>query len=160
MAEFANSLGFVRKRGIAVVLGKVMKIEGVPDGWELVRIGRPRTNEWSIGGDGTPWQYLKETQSEEFWPIIRKAAPPCVWQHGVFNDGWVAQDGEAGNHRTWWYKNKPRQDGGRWEPVNDTECCELDRAPFAKRLVLFRDDISWTDRIAQVGPSVENLWWY
>lgn len=65
-----------------------MKIEGVPDGWELVRIGRPRTNEWSIGGDGTPWQYLKETQSEEFWPIIRKAAPPCVWQHGVFNDGW------------------------------------------------------------------------
>ena len=47
-------------------------VDGVPDGWEFVRIGRPVAGEWAIGGDGTPWQYNREKQSDEHWPIVRQ----------------------------------------------------------------------------------------
>jgi hypothetical protein len=47
-----------------------MKIEGVPEGWELLRIGPMSKGDWAIGGDGKPWQYTKDQIGNEHWPVI------------------------------------------------------------------------------------------
>lgn len=125
-----------------------MTIEGVPEGWELVRIGKPVTGEWSIGGDGNPWQYVKEAPSTEFWPIIRKAAPVCIWPHGVFKDGWIAEDL---NGDQYWYTTKPESDGeDEW--ANEGDCRFVTDCMLP---VQFRSDLTWTQRIQRVGPLAE-----
>jgi hypothetical protein len=50
-------------------------IAGVPEGWELVRIGRMAKGDWAIGGDGKPWEYIRDTPGDEHWPVIRKVEP-------------------------------------------------------------------------------------
>jgi hypothetical protein len=47
-----------------------MTIEGIPDGWDLVRVGRPAIGDWFIDGDGDPTQ--AEIDYGSFWPIIRE----------------------------------------------------------------------------------------
>jgi hypothetical protein len=128
-------------------------VEGVPDGWELLRIGRPRTNEWAIGGDGTPWQYLKAKQSEEFWPIVRKLDPIATWKRGVFTDGWLSQDADG---EISFSAEKPTASVGEgyWIAIGGTKPIRKD-AFLIESLVSFRQDISWTERMILVGPSVE-----
>ena len=128
-----------------------MSIEGIPEGWELVRIGKPATGEWSIGGDGTPWQYVKDTPSTEFWPIIRKAAHVCTWPHGVFADGWITQDGDDDSKIEWHKKEPFLPHGAEWWSSEGMggEVCGLMNPP------VFRENLPWTKRVQQVGPSVE-----
>ena len=130
-----------------------MKTEGVPDGWELIRIGKPCNGVWAIGGDGTPWQYNKEKQSNEFWPIVRKIDPIAAWKPGVFADCWLSQDadGEIG-----FSSEKPTASVGEgyWIAIGGTRPIRRD-AFLIESLISFRQDISWTERVVLVGPSVE-----
>ena len=132
-----------------------MKIEGVPEGWELVRIGQPAVGEWSIGGDGKPWQYKHATQarSDEFWPIIRKVEPACSWPLGVFADGWLSQSSFAS--AIYWSAEKPE-----WDP-RSAWWMTAGEDPVAVKGYLanhpvFREGLPWTERIQQVGPTVES----
>ena len=55
-----------------------MQIEGIPDGWELVRVGKPVANvDWVVWIDGTPklYQYSQQLTASN-WPIIRKVEKP------------------------------------------------------------------------------------
>lgn len=49
-------------------------IEGIPDGWELVRIGSPKLGDWFVNENGNPQQ--AKTNYDTFWPIIRKIEKP------------------------------------------------------------------------------------
>ena len=53
-----------------------MIIEGIPEGWELVRIGNPIVNvDLVIGSGGLPELFNWTTDSHN-WPIIRKIEKP------------------------------------------------------------------------------------
>lgn len=49
-------------------------IEGIPDGWELVKIGSPKIGDWFVNGKGDPKQ--AEVNYDTIWPIIRKIDKP------------------------------------------------------------------------------------
>ncbi len=51
-----------------------MKIEGVPEGWEIERVGPPRKGEYMIGGEGDPVQAIHDLIT---WKtIIRRIEKP------------------------------------------------------------------------------------
>ena len=50
-------------------------VEGVPEGWELVRVGLMTKGDFAIGGDGKPFEYTRTKPGEEHWPIIRRIEP-------------------------------------------------------------------------------------
>lgn len=50
-----------------------MKIKGIPDGWELVRIGRAELNEWYICSHGSPYRCIEPTV--EGCAIIKRIEP-------------------------------------------------------------------------------------
>ena len=137
-----------------------MKIEGVPEGWELVRIGRPDVGEWNVGHDGEPWFNSEKPIDgvHEYWAIIRKVEPACSWPLGVFADGWIAEDiDEEGYHYMWWHSHKPEVNKSlySWEPTERShECFSIDGG-FLLAIVKFRADLPWTERIQQVGPTFE-----
>ena len=51
------------------------KIEGIPEGWELVRIGAPYKGEWYVGSMGQPHQSSSSNGSSNY-PIICKIEKP------------------------------------------------------------------------------------
>lgn len=56
-------------------MSEPIKIEGIPDGWELVRIGTPMEGEWVIAlNTGEPYEMSYD--SLRYQPIIRKIEPP------------------------------------------------------------------------------------
>ena len=130
-----------------------MKIEGVPDGWELVRFGFPSATDWCLGHSGRPFRATR-LSTEDIWPIIRRIEPICTWQHGVFADGWLTQD-KSGS--MWIFAAKPVTAHTVWAlpsiSVNAhaqwLNCSILFNSPK------FRDDLPWTERIQQVGPTIE-----
>lgn len=67
-----------------------MKIEGIPDGWELVRIGAVEKDEWALSGQGLPFMAICDGESTNY-VIIRRIPPPLNIPPKVFADGWVFQ---------------------------------------------------------------------
>ena len=55
-----------------------MNIEGIPEGWELVRVGIPDGDDWLIGHDGNPVAQanLKRQLRLRQYAIIRKIEKP------------------------------------------------------------------------------------
>ena len=126
----------------------IMKIEGIPEGYELVRIGSPNPGETVVFADGSPGGVATKLAGKTY-VIIRKIDPVCVWQHGVFKDGWITEDDVSG---IIWHQSKPEvsvvRDCWLWDGLRVLTTC-LATPPK------FRDDLRWTERIQQVGPSVE-----
>jgi hypothetical protein len=58
------------------------QIPGVPEGWELVRIGVPDMNDWLIGHEGNPvaQSSLKRQLLLRQYAIIRKIEKPAVYR--------------------------------------------------------------------------------
>jgi hypothetical protein len=144
-------------------LEKIMAIEGVPDGWELVRIGTPERGEHYLDGVGGIVESEIEDHPKVSWPIIREVGPVCTWQHGVFADGWIAEDQDGSQI---WFAVKPLSEGGssgcdwnNWNNVEDTAWIFIrDMGQKKSQFVnppVFRADLPWTERIVEVGPSVE-----
>lgn len=55
-----------------------MQVEGIPEGWELVRVGKPTLEEFIIGHDGSPVACvsLKRPLRQFRYAIIRKVEKP------------------------------------------------------------------------------------
>jgi hypothetical protein len=55
------------------------KIPGVPEGWELVRIGKPEIGEWFIDGLSEPYQAIDDGHFRGC-AIIRKIEKPAKYR--------------------------------------------------------------------------------
>jgi hypothetical protein len=81
------------------------QIPGVPEGWELVRIGPVNPGEFFVGYDGQAEQYLQGTASTGWVTIIRKIEKPARYRP-------FANAEEFKPHRDrWWYRDD--KDGTR-----------------------------------------------
>ena len=73
------------------------RIEGVPEGWELLRIGGPAKDDWFIGENGKPLQAL--FSCGRACPIIRKVEKPAAYRP-------FGNAEEFRPHRDrWWYRD-------------------------------------------------------
>jgi hypothetical protein len=61
----------------------VTKIEGVPEGWELVRIDRVLSGEWYVDMSGDPIKNALDGLKNHNYVIIRKLE---TWRPATFND--------------------------------------------------------------------------
>lgn len=123
------------------------QVKGVPAGWELVGFYAPKKGEFVIDTDGTPYE-VAHADVGEVLPVIRKVAPVCTWPHGVFADGWIAED-ESGDQ--YWYNSRPDSDGDD-EWGNGDDCHYIGEFLIQ---IPFRADLPWDERIQQVGPTIE-----
>jgi hypothetical protein len=59
-----------------------VKIEGIPDGWELVRVGKVENGEFFITGDGSIEQHDREKafRMNKNYVIIRKIEKPARYR--------------------------------------------------------------------------------
>lgn len=136
-----------------------MKIEGVPEGWELVRIGFVEAGEHYISFSGGLSHNSGLGTLIDVHPIIRKVEPACSWPHGVFADGWIAEDSDGSQA---WYDSKPVHTTTKrdvWTNNKTTAYIFLFGpqvvAEFLAVKPVFRADLPWTERIQQVGPTIE-----
>jgi hypothetical protein len=79
------------------------KIPGVPEGWELVRIGTVSQGEFFVGYDGQPEQYRQDVESSGWVTIIRKIEKPAAYRQ--FKDA-----EEFKPHRDRWLTRKDKSD--------------------------------------------------
>jgi hypothetical protein len=56
------------------------QIQGVPEGWELVRIDIPAKGDWFIDVAGRPREYPYEANGGGVFPIIRKIEKPARYR--------------------------------------------------------------------------------
>jgi hypothetical protein len=73
----------------------VSSIEGIPEGWELVRFGVPQNGDWLINSSGHPEQ--SKGKYTTVWPIIRKIEKPKTYRP-------FANAAEFEPHRDRWIK--------------------------------------------------------
>jgi len=133
-----------------------VKVEGVPDGWVLIRIGRPRTGEWFIGTGGT---VVKSTFNRtSSLPIVERLPEPkpvCTWpgRPGVLtlSKGWIAVNADG---RIWFYNKKPDAvvGIGQWNITiaGGGMARSLGHKLFTD-LPVFNPDLPWTEHIVEVG---------
>lgn len=77
-----------------------MKIEGIPDGWELVRIGNIFPGEYRVNNDGQPQRWDNDRKSElSNYVIIRKIEKPKQYRP-------FANAAEFEPHRDRWFRAK------------------------------------------------------
>jgi len=58
------------------------QIPGVPEGWELVRVGVPDSDDWLVGHEGNPVAHamLKRPLKLRQYAIIRKIEKPATYR--------------------------------------------------------------------------------
>jgi hypothetical protein len=58
------------------------QIPGVPEGWELVRVGVPDSDDWLVGHEGNPVAHamLKRPLKLRQYAIIRKIEKPAAYR--------------------------------------------------------------------------------
>lgn len=131
-----------------------MKLEGVPKGFEVVRFANPAITEWYVDTTGTVKQCVEEVGGLRL--IVRKVEPAATWIHGVFNDGFVAEDQ---NGDQFWYDRRPKAlasgDSWEWPDGRRTGTSVAIVATSFASIVKFRSDLPWYERIVAVGPGVE-----
>lgn len=79
------------------------KIEGIPEGWELVAFRKARCLNWFIGSDGEPKQWLNNYESSSVFAIIRKIEKPKQYRP-------FANATEFRPHREKWFNPKELPD--------------------------------------------------
>jgi hypothetical protein len=79
------------------------QIPGVPEGWELVRIGTVSQGEFFVGYDGQPEQYRQDVESSGWVTIIRKIEKPAAYRP-------FANAEEFKPHRDRWLTRKDKSD--------------------------------------------------
>jgi hypothetical protein len=84
------------------------KIPGVPEGWELVRIGKPEIGEWFIDGLGDLVQAIDDKHFHGC-AIIRKIEKPAKYRQ--FKDA-----EEFKPHRDRWWRYNDSEDSEHVQP--------------------------------------------
>jgi len=131
-----------------------MKLDGVPEGYEVVRFANPEIGDWYVDTTGTVKQCVEEVGGLRL--IVRKTEPAAKLIHGVFNAGFVAEDQ---NGDQFWYDRRPMAlasgDSWEWQDGRRTgKSIAINQIAFTK-LVHFRSDLQWHQRIVAVGPHAE-----
>ena len=128
-----------------------MKIEGIPEGWELVRIGIVKRDEWYIGQYGKPEQAPLNMLPANF-PIVRKIKPVLDLSKIRLKKGWIAQDKAGGNY---WFSHRPVvKYGDNWwshsehDKIDNMDDCYLSTKGLD---IQWREDVPWTERIMEIG---------
>ena len=57
-----------------------MQIEGIPEGWELVRVGKVNTGEFRVDAEGKASAYNSIQSTSANYVIIRKIETPKQWR--------------------------------------------------------------------------------
>ena len=95
-------------------------IEGIPDGWELVRVGKPKTGEFFIDGLSCPHQAMDD---EHFHgcAIIRKIEKPKTYrafanaaEFKPYRDRWITKLHSNGRASDGCFRVDSYDDFGVW----------------------------------------------
>jgi hypothetical protein len=81
----------------------VSNIEGVPEGWELVRVGVVHHGEWRLMDDGSIRQWLTIGPSTGWAVVLRKIEKPATYRP-------FANAAEFKPHRDRWLTRKDKSD--------------------------------------------------
>ena len=70
------------ERGLKMSNEGFRNVPGVPDGWELVRVGRPVVGDFVVHTDGRVLEHGKDrcVRMNENYPIIRKIEQPAKYR--------------------------------------------------------------------------------
>ena len=124
-----------------------MSIKGIPDGWELVRIGRLKRGEFWLSNFGQPieWEHSQESGSVNYI-VIRKIEKPKRYrpfanaaEFEPHRDKWLKLKLGGGDHRIKTHSYNDRKhytgdDGNTWkEMFNDFEF--EDGTPFGIEVI-------------------------
>lgn len=128
-----------------------MKIEGIPDGWEVVRWGKPKRGELFLLDDGKVTDAMFDFERDHVL-IVRKIEPVLDVSKIRLKKGWIAQDKAGGNY---WFSHRPVvKYGDNWwshsehNKIDNMDDCYLS----AKGLhIPWREDVPWSERIMEVG---------
>ena len=99
-----------------------MQVEGIPDGWELVRIGRVKRGEFRLSNFGQPihWEDSQESGSVNY-VIIRKIKKPKRYrpfanaaEYRPFKDSWLFRVDEFGKQLPGEWRVSGFDDEGIW----------------------------------------------
>lgn len=77
-------------------------MNGIPEGYEFVRVGRAMAGETVLAASGTPLTLVKDSMMRNC-VVIRKVKPNCEFPRGVFKDGWITHDIKG----ACWWSRKP-----------------------------------------------------
>jgi hypothetical protein len=129
-------------------------VPGVPDGWELVRVGRPVVGDFVVHTDGRVLEHGKDScvRMNENYPIIRKIEQPAKYrpfanaeEYKPHRDRWVTRidisDDEAqpgacrvgayDDQGVWWNNTQYQT----WQTSFDAgRCFDDDGTPFGVRI--------------------------
>ena len=117
-----------------------MTIEGVPEGYELIRIGGAKAGDTVITDDGRVYTLLSDVISERNIPVVRKIEPVLDLSSVQFRRGWIAQDKDGD---TFWFRKKPARDDMEWY---EDDCVNI----YFLVALKWRADLDWTQRIFEV----------
>lgn len=109
-----------------------MQVEGIPDGWELVRVGKAKRGDFYVdmAGSAIEWNHSDETSFVNY-VIIRKIEKPKQYrpfanaaEFEPHRERWLKQKLENADHRfkTQAYNNRMHyagDDGEEWEAAFD-----------------------------------------
>lgn len=127
-------------------------MNGIPEGYEFVRVGRAMAGETVLAASGTPLTLVKDSMMRNC-VVIRKVKPNCEFPRGVFKDGWITHDIKG----ACWWSRKPE-----WSTTSQQwtgNCCvtEIGKCNSAFRTpVWFHPLIEARLCIQQVGPKYES----
>lgn len=129
------------------------KIEGVPEGYELVGFVNLIMGDKYIDEFGEIETWADGESSDRLFPKIRAIEPVCTWVHGMFKDGWIAEDESGGIY--WFVKEPEPSEAPRneWHGSNG-QCFDVNEEVFISPV--FREDLPWNERIQEVGPTIES----
>lgn len=124
-----------------------MKINGIPDGWELVRFGSMEKGEWYIEGDGEPreWQYTHKSIDRNYI-IITRIEPVGPGEGFRFID--FKGDTRRSSDEYWSDSRK------RWVMSDSTEFA--DEMIYRRRIELESKYIPWTRETCPLGGVVSD----
>ncbi len=118
---------------------RAMKIEGVPEGWELLRIGPVTGGDWYIGISGRPTccEYKNDSYSVESYAIVRKVERPKQYrpfanaeEFKPHRERWVRL---ASCDKGFWRFDSCTEDGAmgaKWKDLFKTYVFDDDGTPF------------------------------
>jgi len=128
-------------------------MNGIPEGYEFVRVGRANPGEMVISANGTP-TLINAITSGMNCVVIRRVPPHCSWSKGVFRDGYLTHD--AGKGVCWW-RDRPEYDHANQAWVGNSPVIAIGLVGQAMvKPPAFNTRLELHDRIQPVGPKYES----
>ena len=127
-------------------------MNGIPEGYEFVRVGRAMAGETIIATSGRPLILVKDSVSLNC-VVVRRVKPNFDFPRGVFKDGWITHDIKG----ACWWARKPE-----WNTTSQQwtgNCCVTEIGKCNNALltpVWFHPLIEARFCIQQVGPKYES----